>query len=86
MLIWISRGQAFTPGGLQQVIVSSYEHQGSKRGLGRQQPMQCQGSSQLHGVIAAQLLTLGEIHGQVYEGLVNLHYQVLVCKIMGQIL
>jgi hypothetical protein len=48
--------------------------------------MQCQGSSQLHGVVAAQLLTLGESHGQADESLVNLHYQVLVGEIIGQIL
>ena len=82
MLIWIVRGQAFTPSGLQQVIVSSYEHQGDERGLG-QQAMQCQGSSQLYGVIATQLLTLSEIYSQVHESRINLYHQVLVGKIMG---
>src|SRR6266536_2151637 len=36
MLIWIVGSQTLTPGGLQQVIVSSYERQGDKRGLGQQ--------------------------------------------------
>lgn len=85
MPIWIICGQTLTLGGLEEIIVRDDGREGRKLCLG-QHAVQSQGGRQLYRIIAARFPTPGEVHGQVNERLIDLYEQVVVRKVMGQVL
>ena len=59
--------QAFSVGRCQQIVIGCYKGELREAGCG-----ECligdQGRSQLHGVVAAQLVVLGQAHGPINDG------------------